>query len=86
MLATAAVTLTILCNNFNYHHSPNCTPATFEQTYNGWHGTLVNGSPWKQEYITRDMMLFTGEQMRWLVYKDKVVYLDYEHHQTTRTP
>ena len=76
MLGTVAVTLTILCNNYNYHYSPNCKPATFEQTPAGWRGTLVNGSPWTQEYITRDMMLFKGEDMKWLVYKDMVVYLD----------
>ena len=78
MLATTAITVVILCNNLNYQISPVCTPATFEQTHEGWHGTLVNGEKWTQEYITRDMMLFKteSEQLKYLVYKDKVVYLD----------
>ena len=78
MLATSAITAIILCNNLNYHHSPDCTPASFEQTHHGWHGTLKNGEKWTQEYITRDMMLFKteSEQLKYLVYKDKVVMLN----------
>ena len=78
MFATTAVTVIILCNNLNYHYSPDCTPATFEQTHKGWHGTLVNGEKWTQEYITRDMMLFKteSEQLKYLVYKSHILYLD----------
>lgn len=71
------VEVVIPCSNYNYQTSPACTPATFEQTVDGWHGTLANGSPWTQTYITRNIMLFEGEQMRWLVYKDKIAYLKY---------
>ena len=78
MIATTAVTVIILCSNANYQVSPGCTPATFEQTHRGWHGTLVNGEKWTQEYITRDMMLFKteSEQLKYLVYRDKVIYLN----------
>ena len=76
--AGVAFTATVLCSNINYPYSPGCTPATFEQTHEGWYGTLVNGEKWTQEYITRDMMLFKteSEQLKYLVYKDKIVYLD----------
>mgnify|MGYP000459622086 CR=1 FL=1 len=78
MIASTVLSVVILCSNYNYHISPGCTPATFEQTHEGWHGTLVNGEKWTQEYITRDMMLFKteSEQLKYLVYKGHVVYLD----------
>ena len=74
----ALISAIILCSNLNYQYSPGCTPATFETTINGWEGTLVNGENWTQEYITRDMMLFKteSEQLKYLVYKGHVVYLD----------
>ena len=78
MLATTAITVVILCSSTNYHHSPGCTPATFEQTHEGWRGTLANGEKWTQEYITRDIMLFKteSEQLKYLVYRDQIVYLN----------
>ena len=77
MLATT-ISVIILCSNLNYQHSPGCQPVEFHQTLNGWEGELKNGEKFTQEYVTRDMMLFQteSEQLKYLVYKDKVVYLD----------
>lgn len=75
MLASL-VTAAVLCNNFNYSYSPDCTPVEFHQTYKGFEGTLANGAPFTQEWITREVMLFKGQDMKWLVYKDQVVYLN----------
>ena len=78
MIAEIAMTAVVLCNNYNYSYSPGCQPAAFQQTINGWEGTLLNGEKFTQTYITKEVMLFRSESgnLKWLTYRDKVVYLN----------
>lgn len=77
MILETVVSVIILCNNQNYMTSPRCQepPATFYQTPTGWAGELTNGIPFTQTRITADMYLFEMENVRWLTYKDKVVFI-----------
>lgn len=75
---TTTISVSVPCNNLNWEYSPRCTapPKTFEFTENGWKGTLESGVEFKQSYITPNIMLFTMEQVKWLTYQDKVIYID----------
>lgn len=73
---TLTVTLLVLCNNLNYQHSPRCMApvAEIHQTYNGFHGTLESGVKWKQTRITPEVMLFEMEEVKYYVFKDRIIY------------
>ena len=76
---TFAVSAVILCNNMNYEHSPRCNEpvADFTRTVDGdFYGTLTNGIPFTQEWITDEVMIFKMEKVKYAVYKDKIIYLD----------
>jgi hypothetical protein len=71
------VSVIILCNNYNWEYSPRCTAPVVEfyQTETGFYGTLESGVEWKQTIITNKIHLFEMEEVRWLTYEDKVVYI-----------
>jgi len=71
------VSVSVPCNNLNWEYSPRCTapPKTFEFTEDGWKGTLESGVEFTQIYITPNIMLFQMEQVKWLTYQDKIVYI-----------
>ena len=77
MIGSVAISAIILCNNLNWEQSPRCTapPVEFHQTVNGWEGTLESGVEFSQTYITKDIMIFQMENVKWLTYKDKIVYI-----------
>ena len=78
MIATAVVTLTILCSNANWEHSPRCTAPveSFYETRDGFAGVLESGVEFKQTRITSTLQLFQMEEVKWLTDGKTVVYLD----------
>ena len=41
-----------------------------------FYGTLENGIEWQQVRLTSEVMIFTMQDVKYAVYKDKVIYLD----------
>lgn len=75
-MTSITVTLLLLCNNLNYQYSPRCMApvAELHQTHNGFYGTLESGVEWKQTRITPEVMLFEMEEVKYYVFRDKIIY------------
>jgi len=74
------VSAIILCNNLNWQYSPRCTAPveTFEvDSLGNATGRLESGIPFTQTRITPYLMHFQMENVSYLVYGNKIVYLDY---------
>ena len=80
-VATASsmtVTMYVPCNNYNMDISPRCTApvADFWLIENGWAGRLESGVEFTQRHLTPKIMLFEMEEVKYLVYEDKTVFIN----------
>jgi len=78
MISSIAVSVMILCNNYNWTYSERCTApvASFEVTALGeFTGVLESGVEFKQTRITPTLQMFEMEEVKWITNGETIIYL-----------